>query len=82
MAELKLHCAGPYRAQEHFVKYQGFREALHPWLTCGHAVGVLLSGPGTDESIVPNGLSPDYYQHFLIVLISKDFCTLLELTQV
>jgi hypothetical protein len=28
-----------YRAQSHFVQDQGFREALHPWLTCGRAVG-------------------------------------------
>ena len=55
----------PYRAQGHYVKYHGFREALHPWLTCGHAVGVLVSEPGTDELVVPNGLSPDYYPHFL-----------------
>jgi hypothetical protein len=64
MAELKLHCAGPYRAQG-FCEIPGVpaleKQRFHPWLTCGHAVGVLLSGPGTDELIVPNGLSPDYY---------------------
>jgi hypothetical protein len=41
----------PYRAENHFVQDQGFREALHPWLTCGRAVGAQLSGPGTDELI-------------------------------
>jgi hypothetical protein len=65
MPGLKVNCAGPYRAQGHFVEDQGFREALHPWPSCGHAFGVLFSGPCTDELIVPNGLSPDYYPHCL-----------------
>ena len=44
----------PYRAQNDFVQDQGFREALHPWLSCGRSVGALLSGPGRDELIVPS----------------------------
>jgi hypothetical protein len=42
----------PFRARDLFVLDQGFREALHPWLNCGRAVGALVSGPGPDELIV------------------------------
>jgi hypothetical protein len=40
MAELKVHCARPYRARRHFVKYQGAaleKQRFHPWLSCGRA---------------------------------------------
>jgi len=39
----------PYRAEGRFVEDQGFREALHPWLSCGRSVGALVSGADQDE---------------------------------
>jgi hypothetical protein len=39
----------PYRAESRFVEDQGFREAVHPWLSCGRTVGALVSGTDQDQ---------------------------------
>ena len=44
------------------MKYQGFQRLKSSASTPAYIVGdVLLSGRGTDELIVSNGLSPYYY---------------------
>ena len=75
-AGIEIELCRPLQGSRTFCEIPGVpaleKQRFHPWLTCGHAVGVLLSGPGTDELMVPNGLSPDYYPHFFVVLIFKE----------